>query len=200
VLFAFTGREWDGDLQLYYYRARWYDPKAGRFISEDPARWGADSNLYRYVRNAPGNLLDPSGLEAMSLEDVQRMVHGHNASGLSDALVVCIIWKESNFDPNAVNGSAQGLMQFQPPATQDVGGCACDRNDPNENVVMGTTYLKVVTKRNKGNVAKALDHFGDGPGYANNVLDCEKCLLSCSSKEPFEQGRNALTCLHLIHQ
>ena len=34
--YAFTGREWDPETGLYYYRARYYDPKAGRFISADP--------------------------------------------------------------------------------------------------------------------------------------------------------------------
>jgi RHS repeat-associated protein len=34
--FAFTGREWDPETGLYYYRARYYDPKVGRFVSEDP--------------------------------------------------------------------------------------------------------------------------------------------------------------------
>jgi RHS repeat-associated protein len=33
--FAFTGREWDPEAGLYYYRARYYDPKIGRFLSED---------------------------------------------------------------------------------------------------------------------------------------------------------------------
>lgn len=34
--YAFTGREWDPETGLYYYRARYYDPKVGRFLSEDP--------------------------------------------------------------------------------------------------------------------------------------------------------------------
>ena len=34
--FTFTGREWDKETGLYYYRARYYDPEIGRFISEDP--------------------------------------------------------------------------------------------------------------------------------------------------------------------
>jgi YD repeat-containing protein len=32
--FTFTGREYDPETGFYYYRARYYDPKAGRFISK----------------------------------------------------------------------------------------------------------------------------------------------------------------------
>jgi RHS repeat-associated protein len=60
--YAFTGREWEPESGLYYYRARYYDPKIGRFISEDPYRWLADANLYVYVRNNPVNRTDPTGL------------------------------------------------------------------------------------------------------------------------------------------
>ena len=60
--YAFTGREWDGESGLYYYRARYYDPMMGRFLSEDPIGFGGgDANLYRYVGNNPINLRDPSG-------------------------------------------------------------------------------------------------------------------------------------------
>lgn len=33
---VYTGEYWDQDAQLLYLRARWYDPKIGRFISGDP--------------------------------------------------------------------------------------------------------------------------------------------------------------------
>jgi len=59
---AFTGREWDAEIGLYYYRARYYDPKVGRFLSEDPLRFdGGDVNLYAYVRNNPVLFTDPTG-------------------------------------------------------------------------------------------------------------------------------------------
>lgn len=62
-LHSFTGREWDADAELLYYRARWYDASVGRFLSEDPIGLdGADSNLWQYVLNTPTMLLDPSGL------------------------------------------------------------------------------------------------------------------------------------------
>ena len=61
-LYAYTGREYDGESGLYYVRARYYDPQTGRFLSEDPIGFAAaDANLYRYVFNNPTNLTDPSG-------------------------------------------------------------------------------------------------------------------------------------------
>lgn len=45
-----------------YYRARYYDTSAGRFLSEDPMRFrGGDINFYGYVRQDPVLLVDPSG-------------------------------------------------------------------------------------------------------------------------------------------
>jgi RHS repeat-associated protein len=60
--YAYTGREWDREIGLYYYRARFYDPMEGRFISRDPIGFaGGDVNVYRYVQNNPINFIDPSG-------------------------------------------------------------------------------------------------------------------------------------------
>jgi uncharacterized protein RhaS with RHS repeats len=45
-----------------------YDPKIGRWISEDPLGFAAeDPNLYRYVLNNPTDLTDPSGLQPVTL-------------------------------------------------------------------------------------------------------------------------------------
>ncbi len=57
--------EWNADHQgapgseLYYLRARYYDPETGRFLSQDPLPGG---NRYAYVGNNPDLLTDPSGL------------------------------------------------------------------------------------------------------------------------------------------
>ena len=62
--YTYTGREWDKETGLYYYRARYYDPMEGRFISKDPIGFdGGDFVLYGYVRNKPINHKDPKGLE-----------------------------------------------------------------------------------------------------------------------------------------
>jgi len=60
--FQYTGRV-SVNNQLLYYRARYYDPSVGRFVSEDPVGFqGGDVNLYRYVSNRPVSMGDPSGL------------------------------------------------------------------------------------------------------------------------------------------
>jgi RHS repeat-associated protein len=59
--FGYTGREHDADTGLLYYRARWYDPGQGRFVSEDPIGLDGGINLYAYVENSPLNWVDPLG-------------------------------------------------------------------------------------------------------------------------------------------
>lgn len=48
-----------------YYRARYYDPAAGRLISEDPIGFSGGLNFYSYAQNSPLNYLDPSGLHSV---------------------------------------------------------------------------------------------------------------------------------------
>lgn len=61
--YDYTGRERDADTGLLDYRARWYDPVQGRFISEDPIGLAGGINLYSYVLNDPLSGLDPLGLK-----------------------------------------------------------------------------------------------------------------------------------------
>jgi RHS repeat-associated protein len=61
--YTYTGREFDAETGLYYYRARYYDPTIGRFIQQDPYGIdGLDPSLFAYVRNNPANRIDPRGL------------------------------------------------------------------------------------------------------------------------------------------
>ena len=61
--FRYTGRQFDSTGGIYYYRARYYDPMSGRFLSEDSIRFTAGVNFYGYVRGDPVNLSDPRGTE-----------------------------------------------------------------------------------------------------------------------------------------
>src|SRR5579883_334282 len=60
----FTAREFDAESGLYFLRNRYYDPQAGRFLNEDPLRFGGDdANFYAYVQNSPVDSVDPFGLQ-----------------------------------------------------------------------------------------------------------------------------------------
>jgi len=58
----YTGREFDQETGIYFYRARYYDATAGRFANEDPMSFAAGVNFYAYVGNTPINLTDSRGL------------------------------------------------------------------------------------------------------------------------------------------
>ena len=74
--FRFTGKEMDEETGLYYYGARYLDPKYSRWLSGDPALGeyvsgtekgeggiynGINFNLYHYANNNPVKYTDPNG-------------------------------------------------------------------------------------------------------------------------------------------
>jgi RHS repeat-associated protein len=62
--FQYTARESDPETSLYFYRARYYDPGAARFLTEDPIRFREGIDFYSYVHNRAPNLRDPRGWTA----------------------------------------------------------------------------------------------------------------------------------------
>lgn len=79
--YQYTGREND-TTGLQYNRARYYNPTAGRFVSEDPLSLaGGDSNLYRYANGDPLDLTDPSGLQAVGGCASNETTAGRKSSG-----------------------------------------------------------------------------------------------------------------------
>ena len=61
IRFRYTGQQFIGSLNLYYYKARFYSPALGRFLQTDPIGTTDDLNLYAYVGNNPINFNDPTG-------------------------------------------------------------------------------------------------------------------------------------------
>ena len=57
----FQGREYDYDLALYNYRARYFDPTMGRFLQTDPLGYQDSMNLYQGMNMNPVNFGDPWG-------------------------------------------------------------------------------------------------------------------------------------------
>jgi len=84
--FAYAGREMDAT-GLYFNRARYYNPKIQRFVSEDPfGLAGGDLSLYAYAGNGPVNSADPFGLSKYLIIVGEGGFPGghHNAGGEFD--------------------------------------------------------------------------------------------------------------------
>ncbi|MEK7449365.1 MAG: RHS repeat-associated core domain-containing protein, partial [Planctomycetota bacterium] len=68
--YTYTGREYDSESGLYYYRARYYDATTGRFLQQDPVGFLGGINFYSYVFSSPINYIDPTGTVVETVFDV----------------------------------------------------------------------------------------------------------------------------------
>ena len=94
----FPGQYFDEEAGIHYNRARYYNPKSGRFISKDPIGVKGGINLFVYVNNDPISKIDPFGLDIMVIENgptgtfQQRIIDheavnplGHSAVAVTDS-------------------------------------------------------------------------------------------------------------------
>jgi hypothetical protein len=136
----------------------------------------------------------------LTFEEVKKLVKDNNkASDIRDRLFICLIWKESGFDPTIKNSksSATGLMQITKGAVAEVNRVRKtayshdEMTDAAKNIEVGTTYVDILKKRNGGKLAVALDKFGTGTGYSTSIIACALCMGDMTHPWP---------CLHKIHK
>ena len=102
----FTGRERDAQTGLIYYRARWYDPAQGRFLSEDPAGFAGGLNKYAYVSNNPVSKTDPLGLYELDVHYylTYYLVSNHPCFSDADAKEIAEGDQGTDEDPHTMPG------------------------------------------------------------------------------------------------
>jgi RHS repeat-associated protein len=87
--YSYTGREWDGTVGLYHFRARWMCPKTGRFLTRDPI--GYHDGMCQYQIYFDLATLDPMGLSECTVtkdsyktsifgEDDRNQINGNKPS------------------------------------------------------------------------------------------------------------------------
>jgi RHS repeat-associated protein len=120
----YTGRERDPGTGLYYYRARYYDPAIGRFLSEDPLGFASgDVNFYAYVGNNPLGFNDPRGEALETAWDVVNVgiggasLAGNLASGNYGWAAVDALGLAYDLTATAIpflpGGASAGLRAFR---------------------------------------------------------------------------------------
>ncbi|MDT8402880.1 MAG: RHS repeat-associated core domain-containing protein, partial [Bacteroidales bacterium] len=117
--YTYTGREWDRETGLYFYRARYYDPMEGRFVSKDPIGFKGGINLYAYVGNRPTTKNDPYGLKYDSYGEWEAQF----IIGYGQAYVTCCdgctLWKHKYrkvcFGAGFVGGVSSGASLYDVP-------------------------------------------------------------------------------------
>jgi RHS repeat-associated protein len=83
--YKFNAKELDEETGLYYYGARYYDPRTSVWISVDPlAEITPNLSSYVYCKNNPVNFIDPDGRFSSELiSNISRFFHGGNKNGPS---------------------------------------------------------------------------------------------------------------------
>src|SRR5574341_956234 len=123
LLLGFTN-EYTDATGLLYLRARYYDPKMGRFFQMDPSR--QERNPFQYSLSNPVNYADPSGLSASQTSSL-RQVMPLLISALPDVtvplLAPCEVLQASNTDLwfKTTSGTLRGLTVFFPPSITEPG-------------------------------------------------------------------------------
>lgn len=135
--FRYTSRELDTETNVYYYRARYYDPVIGRFLREDAIGNDEGDNLYAYVGNSPIDLRDPTGLYSLIGFDSQ------NLRNLMNSAIGRAIEKLSETCPNCAGSIAPRIIRTLRTTTYvynpDVSFCGAAYDTPSyfRNVTVG---------------------------------------------------------------
>ncbi len=115
--FRYCAEYYDTETGYIYLRARYYDVRDGRFISEDPAKDGL--NWYVYCGNNPVNFVDNTGLEVIAVSGSEYDEHRYKYNFIEPAIKKIIEYKSTirneqiTWLVSSTGYSADALTKFQ---------------------------------------------------------------------------------------
>lgn len=101
--FGYAGQTWLSSLGIWYYKARMYAPRLGRFMQADPIGYDGGMNIYNYVSGDPINSSDSLGLVE---EPIQPDVMVIGARFSVSSLANLPIFSHGSSSPQDMTGSS----------------------------------------------------------------------------------------------
>lgn len=157
-------------MPLYSYRARYYDPTVGRFVSEDPVRWAGGLNLYRYVKNQPATLTDPSGEAPVLTPETKCLIctvygeaRGQNAAcqyGVASVILNRLAQQRAKGRTSSICGIVSAAKQFDAYGGGNYNDCMTCSISPKDRKDYDDTV---------SNFSQAFDMLSDALYFSNNT-------------------------------
>ena len=172
IPFRQLGQYEDDETRLYYNRFRYYDPRIGNYISQDPIRLaGNNPTLYGYVAE-PNGWVDPFGLDCSS--DAAKL-----RRAMEEAYIVTPSYKNSAHHIIMSNSSDNRMVELRKKMTQ----LGLQKNDAVNGVFLPTSskvkeaagisahaHSKVHTEAYKKNVYDRLKNINDKDQFEEELM------------------------------
>ncbi|WP_309381279.1 polymorphic toxin-type HINT domain-containing protein [Cerasicoccus frondis] len=188
----YQGEEYDPDLELYYLRARYYNPNAGRFHSADPfAGFASDPyslHKYQYANNNPLSYHDPSGNFA-----VTNIATAYMALHLTDIYLQEIAdlrrWAvlSENYDPYIYKAALGPYLNVAAPEYQNRHGGFADRPERTRDILLAGSELSLVGSF-VGQSGLGQVNVGDDTRYLRSTMGGD-IFFNVSPDPSYIQGR-----------
>jgi RHS repeat-associated protein len=177
----FKGALWLGpEVDIAYMRARWYESKSGRFLSEDPIGLDGGINPYSFAGNDPINGRDPTGLidpidvwgepwptgcdPELSHDPACEIQRAQCQGQWVAALATCYEHGDSRSERDQRDGSDASIQQDGSSPDQDRGS-ACKRQLIQAAFAMAADVLKVSIFKGIARLARS-GSYARGAAYA----------------------------------
>lgn len=130
--YLFNAKELDEETGMYYYGARYYDPRISQFLSSDRfAKKYPNLTPYSYCANNPINAVDVRGdsISTSKLNDAQRKLYNENIASLKESKLFALYYNQLltsptiytiSVDESKADGEVGSSGQFYNPKTKEI--------------------------------------------------------------------------------